>query len=54
MLVKCSPIVISSYTFIQKKLKGDNSNQLYQYNASQMSGLKLINKRAHSCNSPPL
>ena len=26
MLVKCSPIVISGYRFIKKKMKGDNLN----------------------------
>ena len=28
MLVKCSPIVILSYRFIEKKMKDDNSNPL--------------------------
>ena len=36
MLVKCSPGLILSYRFIQKKMKGENSNPLYQCNASQM------------------
>ena len=36
MLVKCSPVLILSYRFIQKKMKCENSNLLYQYNARQI------------------
>ena len=36
MLVKYSPVFILSYRFTEKKMKGENSNPLYQYNASQM------------------
>ena len=43
MLVKCPPLLILSYRFInKKKVKGDNLNPL------------KINKRVHSWNSHPL
>ena len=38
-----------NFRFIQKKLKGDNSNPLWIITESSLS---LINRRVHSWNSP--
>ena len=59
MLVKCSPIVISSYRFIQEILKYDNSNPLYLCNASQIFSyyhlkLQIYPKKLKGDNSNPL